>query len=143
MPALETRRRFLAVSTVAVIEAAMASSRTARAGSPKIEVLERRLISWKPPLYHGWPTLVRRKDGELLLVFSGGREKHVCPFGRVELMRSKDNGLTWGWPQVLCPSRLTRCLIINPASISLGRIIDIFHIGDPAASHRHHDPQTE
>ncbi len=66
-----------------------------------IEVLDTRVISWKPPLYHGWPTLTRRKNGELLLAFSGGREKHVCPFGRLEWMRSKDNGKTWSWPQVL------------------------------------------
>ena len=60
-----------------------------------------RVISWKPPLYHGWPTLTRRKNGELMLAFSGGREAHVCPFGRLELMRSKDDGRTWGWPQVI------------------------------------------
>ena len=67
-----------------------------------IEVLDLKVISWKPPLYHGWPTLAKRKNGELLLAFSGGRERHVCPFGRLEWMRSKDNGTTWGWPQVLC-----------------------------------------
>lgn len=66
-----------------------------------IVVEDLKTISWKPPLYHGWPTLTRRKNGELLLVFSGGRESHVCPFGRVELMRSQDNGKTWRWPQVL------------------------------------------
>ena len=67
-------------------------------------VLDLRVISWKPPLYHGWPTLTRRKNGELLLAFSGGREAHVCPFGRLELMRSQDNGVTWGWPQVIYDS---------------------------------------
>ena len=71
------------------------------AGGPKAVIEETKLISWKPPLYHGWPTLARRKNGELLLVWSGGRESHVCPFGRVELMRSQDNGKTWRWPQVL------------------------------------------
>ncbi len=60
-----------------------------------------RVISWKPALYHGWPTIARRSTGELMLVFSGGRESHVCPFGRVELMRSQDDGATWRWPQVL------------------------------------------
>jgi sialidase-1 len=64
-------------------------------------VEECRVISWKPALYHGWPTIARRSTGELLLVFSGGRESHVCPFGRVELMRSQDGGATWRWPQVL------------------------------------------
>lgn len=67
----------------------------------KAVIEETKIISWKPPLYHGWPTLTRRQNGELLLVFSGGRESHVCPFGRVELMRSQDDGRTWRWPQVL------------------------------------------
>lgn len=72
--------------------------------APVIEILDRRVISWKPPLYHGWPTLAKRSNGELLLAFSGGREAHVCPFGRLEWMRSKDNGLSWGWPQVILDS---------------------------------------
>lgn len=66
-----------------------------------IELLDTKIISWKEPLYYGWSTVARRANGELLLVYSGGREGHVCPFGRVELMRSKDGGQTWGWPQVL------------------------------------------
>lgn len=69
--------------------------------SAALKILDTRVISWKPPLYHGWPTLARKRNGELMLAFSGGREKHVCPFGRLEWMRSKDNGLTWGWPQVV------------------------------------------
>lgn len=96
-----SRREFLAESVAAVSVAAFVQSNNADAATPKIEVLDRKIISWKPPLYHGWPTLTRRKNGELLLVFSGGRETHVCPFGRVELMRSKDDGQSWAWPQVL------------------------------------------
>ncbi len=96
----QTRREFLTASAVAVGGVILPCG-IAQAATPKIEVLERRVISWKPPLYHGWPTLARRKNGELLLVFSGGREKHVCPFGRVEMMRSHDDGKSWGWPQVL------------------------------------------
>jgi len=65
------------------------------------EIVETKVISHQPNLYHGWPTLARRKCGELLLVCSGGREAHVCPFGRVELMRSKDDGQTWSWPRVV------------------------------------------
>lgn len=81
------------------------SSLASSADAPRIVIDDVRVISWKPPLYHGWPTLARRKNGELLLAFSGGRESHVCPFGRLELMRSKDNGKSWGWPQVIhdCP----------------------------------------
>ena len=62
---------------------------------PKINITDTRVISLRPNHYHGWPTLARRKDGELLLVCSGGREGHVCPFGQVELMRSRDGGKTW------------------------------------------------
>jgi len=61
-------------------------------------------ISRDPEYYHGWPTLAKRRDGELLVVYSGGREAHVCPFGRVELMRSRDGGRTWSWPEVLWDS---------------------------------------
>jgi sialidase-1 len=51
--------------------------------------------------FRGWPTLIRRKSGELLAVYSGGREAHVCPYGRVELIRSLDDGQTWSHPQIV------------------------------------------
>ena len=58
-------------------------------------------ISQEPRKYHGWPTVTRRANGELLLVVSGGRERHVCPYGQVLLMRSHDEGATWTYPEVL------------------------------------------
>ena len=45
--------------------------------------------------YHGWPTIARRRNGELLVAVSAGRDRHVCPFGQVHLLRSSDNGQTW------------------------------------------------
>ena len=47
------------------------------------------------PGYCGWPTVISPDGKELLAVFSGGREKHVCPFGRIMLIRSQDGGRTW------------------------------------------------
>ena len=73
----------------------------AAAKAPAAKELETRVISQLKHRYHGWPTLTRRSSGELLLVCSGGRQSHVCPFGRVELMRSHDNGTTWSWPRVV------------------------------------------
>ena len=97
---LLTRRRCLqTIAAAAFVGSSCDGSFAADAINVMIE--ETRVISWKPPLYHGWPTLARRKNGELLLAFSGGREAHVCPFGRLELMRSKDDGQSWGWPQVI------------------------------------------
>jgi sialidase-1 len=98
MPLERLSRRRLAKAAACT---AVALSRRAAAAAPSARVEDLRVISWKEPLYHGWPTLTRRTDGELLLAFSGGRETHVCPFGRVELMRSKDGGETWLWPRVL------------------------------------------
>jgi len=75
-----------------------------RAAEPKAKIANTRVISLRPNHYHGWATLARRQNGELLLACSGGRESHVCPFGQVELMRSKDNGQTWSFPRVLLDS---------------------------------------
>lgn len=83
-----TRRHFLAA-------AAAASTSAASAAEPAT------VISPQAAHYHGWPTLARRRNGELLVAYSGGRELHVCPYGRVELIRSRDDGRTWSWPEVV------------------------------------------
>ena len=56
--------------------------------------------------YIGWPTVAEKQDGELIISYSGGREGHVCPFGRLGFMRSADNGRTWSKPQILIESIL-------------------------------------
>lgn len=48
--------------------------------------------------YCGWPTVAKRANGEILVVFSGNREGHVCPYGKVQICRSSDNGKTWSAP---------------------------------------------
>src|SRR3954454_20048146 len=71
---------------------------------PRVQVTALETITQQPTFYHGWPTLAARKNGELLVAYSGGRESHVCPFGRVELIRSGDGGKTWTWPEVVSDS---------------------------------------
>lgn len=89
---MPTRRNFLlgSAATLSTLHAA-----------PRAVVGEIRTISLQPEFYHGWPTVIRSNNGDLLLVYSGGRESHVCPFGRVDLMRSHDGGKTWSWPETL------------------------------------------
>lgn len=77
------------------------AERLLRAAPFKISVDETRVIAEAGSHYAGWPTMLRRRNGELLLVYSGGRVAHVCPYGRVELMRSKDDGAHWTQPEVL------------------------------------------
>jgi sialidase-1 len=80
---------------------ALASSATA---ANQATILETKVISQQPEYYHGWPTIARRASGELWVTWSGGREAHVCPFGQVHAITSRDDGHTWTWPRVLLDS---------------------------------------
>lgn len=93
------RRMFLQRGMLSV--AACAALRARGQDGPNVRVLDTRVISQQPEYYCGWPTLARRRNGQLVVVWSGGREDHVCPFGRVEMMTSADDGRTWTWPRVL------------------------------------------
>lgn len=67
----------------------------------KIQVLESKIICRQPDRYIGWPSIARRPDGELVAVFSGDRDAHVCPFGKTFLVRSPDNGKSWSAPELV------------------------------------------
>lgn len=78
-----------------------------RAGKPSpVTLLETKVISQQPQFYHGWPTLTRCANGSLVIVYSGGREFHVCPYGRMEMITSRDEGKTWTLPRVLVDSAI-------------------------------------
>ncbi|MFM7603647.1 MAG: sialidase family protein [Prosthecobacter sp.] len=84
--------------------AVLALAFLARGASPQAKVIETKVISQQADLYHGWPTVVRRQNGELWLTWSGGRESHVCPFGQLCAMTSRDEGKSWTFPRVLLDS---------------------------------------
>ena len=64
-------------------------------------------IKWTRPIcvedgrYIGWPTVCRLTNGDLMAVFSGDRDEHVCPWGKVQMIRSSDNGETWSAPRTI------------------------------------------
>ena len=51
--------------------------------------------------YFGWPSIACQDDGTLLVVASGFRKAHVCPWGKTIICRSFDNAETWTYPQVI------------------------------------------
>jgi Neuraminidase (sialidase) len=105
MPSTPTpRRAFLRESLVLTAGLATFGSRAQAAAAPTIQILDTKVISQQPEYYCGWSTVARRANGELWVTWSGGREAHVCPFGQVVAMTSRDNGETWTYPRVLLDS---------------------------------------
>jgi len=99
MPGLSRREMLLSSGTV--VGGGVLGLWGSALAAAAADVKDTSIISRQPHLYHGWPTVVRRRKGQLVVVWSGGREAHVCPFGRVEMMTSNDDGRTWSWPRVL------------------------------------------
>ena len=72
----------------------------------RAEIITTDVICAEPGRYLGWPTICRRHNGELLVVFSGDRDEHVCPFGVTQLVRSDDDGRTWSAPRTITDTPL-------------------------------------
>lgn len=103
MPSLKlTRRTMLATSAASFALATWNKTGLTASTDAHSDVADEiRTITPPEADYAGWPTLTRTQSGRLIVVWSGGRESHVCPFGRVEMMTSDDEGATWSWPRVL------------------------------------------
>lgn len=91
---ITNRRQFIATTALAI-------PFITRAAPPAAKIIEAKIISTQTEFYHGWPTVAQRKNGELWVTCSGGREAHVCPFGKVVAMKSTDHGGTWSAPRVI------------------------------------------
>lgn len=55
---------------------------------------------------YAWPSVARLPDGRLAAVFSGERMNHVCPFGKVMISYSEDEGESWTLPATLLDTPL-------------------------------------
>lgn len=75
-----------------------------------IQVLENKIICSNPDSqlhsYFAWPSVARLQDGRLMMVASGFRMKHICPFGKVVACFSEDEGETWTRPAVVIDTPL-------------------------------------
>ena len=76
----------------------------------KITVKETKVICSNPTnpnhAYFAWPTVARLQDGRLAMVASGFRRRHVCPFGKVVICYSEDEGKTWTRPTIIIDTPL-------------------------------------
>jgi hypothetical protein len=107
MPNTPKNRRAFLRDTLALTAGFTTLGLVRNAGAaPTPKLLDTKVISQQPEYYCGWPTVARRKNGELWVTWSGGREAHVCPFGQVVAMTSRDNGETWTYPRVLLDSAI-------------------------------------
>lgn len=61
-------------------------------------IISTKVICKQPDRYIGWPTVIKTTAGELVAVFSGDRDAHVCPYGKSQMIRSRDSGKTWTEP---------------------------------------------
>ena len=74
---------------------------------PAPAVQARAEIVWTRPVcvetnrYVGWPSVACLKNGDVVAVFSGDRDAHVCPYGKVRMVRSTDGGETWSAPRTI------------------------------------------
>ena len=76
------------------------------------EIIWTRALCKEPGRYIGWPSVTRCADGRLLAVFSGGRDGHICPWGKVQMVESRDNGETWSAPRTLRNGPLDRKSVV-------------------------------
>ena len=82
----------------AVIVLCFLSAVDATADPQQADVMSTTVICKEHDRYIGWPTIALTQKGELIAVFSGDRDEHVCPWGKTEMVRSSDNGRTWSEP---------------------------------------------
>ena len=90
---------------VAALCVLLGSTGATAAGVPFVpERIWSKVICREEGRYIGWPTVCRRSNGELVAVFSGDRDEHVCPWGKVQMVRSQDDGETWSAPETIVNS---------------------------------------
>jgi len=87
--------------TAALTMSALVSQISETAMAQDHEIISSSVICKEINRYIGWPTIAKTSDGELLAVFSGDRDAHICPWGKTELIRSSDNGKTWSEPVIV------------------------------------------
>ncbi len=85
--------------------AVVAATHVAAAGE-SAEILWTRVIAAEEGRQCSWPSVAKSADGSIVVVFSGDREAHICPWGKVQMVKSVDSGETWSKPRTIGKTRL-------------------------------------
>lgn len=64
------------------------------------QVLRTSPVFSEPGRYCAWPSIVRAANGDLLVAFTS-TEEHLGPDGQILMVRSTDDGVSWGSPDTL------------------------------------------
>jgi hypothetical protein len=88
------------------ISTLLASHAPTAAADDLATILSNDIVCQEAGRYIGWPTIAKTKEGELLVVFSGDRDAHICPWGITQIVRSRDDGKTWSQPETINNSPL-------------------------------------
>jgi hypothetical protein len=97
-------KRSLALALIGLLAGPLVASEGAVTTYQPPKQQKRAEIKWVKEIcvekgrYIGWPTVCRLANGDLLAVFSGDRDSHICPWGKVQMVRSADDGETWNAP---------------------------------------------
>lgn len=97
---------FLAAGLSPAQQAPRPAAESVPHSQPLAKILSEVVLCQQPGRYIGWPTIAKASNGDLLVVFSGDRDWHVCPWGKILLMRSADGGKTWSAPEIVVDTPL-------------------------------------
>ena len=75
-------------------------------GADNAEILWTRVIASEEGRQCSWPSVAKCADGSVVVVFSGDREAHICPWGKVQMVKSADGGETWTAPRTIGKTKL-------------------------------------
>lgn len=90
----------LALASVSLLHANCSSA------EPRDGIVWEKTIAREEGRQCSWPSVAKAADGSLIVVFSGDREAHICPWGKVQMVKSRDGGETWSEPRTIGKTRL-------------------------------------
>ena len=97
------RREFLKGMVVAATFCAVSAAFCA---AKDAHVVWTRVIAQEEGRQCSWPSVAKAADGSIIAVFSGDREAHICPWGKVQMVKSKDGGETWSAPRTIGKTKI-------------------------------------